>query len=282
MILGLLTDRIRLDEKLIMKAAEKMDVKVEIIDITNTFFDITNFENPFDQIDIFLQRSISTLKGLYVTKILETYGYQVVNSFYTSYNCIDKINSSILFAKHNVPTPRTYVAFSEEGGLKAVEKLGFPFILKPIMGSWARLVAKINDLDAAKSIFEDRRELGVWYSILYLQEYVEKPGRDIRSMVVGDHVVAAIYRVNHNDWRTNTARGGHATNCEVTEDLEEISLKAAEAVGGGILGVDLMEKDNMLVVHEANHSPEFKNIQRVTGKDIGLEIVKYLIERVKK
>jgi len=282
LILGLLIDRIRLDEKLIMKAADRMDIKVELIDISKIFLDITKFDNRFSHIDIFLQRSISTLRGLYVTKILEAYGYEVINSFHTSLNCIDKVNSTILFAKNKVPTPHTIIAFSEEGGLRAIEQLGYPIILKPIMGSWARLVAKINDRDAAKSIFEDRKELGVWYSILYLQEFVNKPGRDIRSMVIGDNVVAAIYRINNDDWRTNTARGGQSINCEITEDLEDISLKAAKAVGGGILGVDIMEKENQLVAHEVNHSPEFKNIQRVSGIDIGAEIVKYLVERVKR
>lgn len=283
MRIGLVIDRIRLDEKLIIKAAEKLGVEVEIMDVSKVFFNITSLDiKPFNDVDIFLQRCVSTLKGLYITKILEEYGFDVVNSYNTSSNCIDKVKSSILFAKNNIPTPETILAFAEEGGLEALKHIGFPAILKPIMGSWARLVAKINDFDAAKSIFEDRKEMGVWYSIFYLQRYINKPGRDIRSMVIGDKVVAAIYRVNQNDWRTNTARGGTAVSCKVTPSLEELSLKAAEAVGGGILGVDLMEDGDHLVVHEANHSPEFKNIQRVTGKDIALEIVRYLCDVVRR
>lgn len=281
--MGMIVDRIRLDEKLIMNAALKLNVNLEIIDSSKIFLDITNLKNNFYRdIDIFLQRCISTLRGLYITKILEEYGLNVVNSFNTSINCIDKVRCTLLLARNNIPTPKTYVAFTEEAGLNIIKKLGFPVILKPIMGSWARLVAKINDIEAAKSVFEDRRYMGSWYNIYYIQEYIDKPGRDIRSTVIGDKVVAAIYRVNENDWRTNTARGGIPIKCDIYDELEDLSLRAAEAMGGGILGVDLMEKGDSLLVHEVNHSPEFKNIQRVTGIDVASEIVKYLCEVVKK
>jgi len=281
--IGMIVDRVRLDEKLIINAASKLNINLEIIDSSKIFLDITSLENSFyKDIDIFLQRCISTLRGLYITKILEEYGSNVVNSFNTSINCIDKVRCTLLLTKNNIPTPKTYVTFTEEAGLKVIEKLGFPVILKPVMGSWARLVAKINDIDAAKSIFEDRRYMGPWYNIYYIQEYIKKPNRDIRSTVIGDKVVAAIYRVNENDWRTNTARGGIPLKCDIDDELRNLSLKAAEAMGGGILGVDLMENDNSLLVHEVNHSPEFKNVQRITGIDVATEIVKYLYEVVKK
>lgn len=278
MRVGLVIDRIRLDEKLIIEVARRFHVDVEIVDTSPIFFDITEFSRKrFNDIDVFLQRCVSTLRGLYITKILEEYGFNVVTNFESSLRCIDKIQCSIALAKNGIPTPKTLISFTEEAGLKALEDLGYPAIVKPVLGSWARLVAKINDKDAAKSIFEDRRMMGAWYSIYYLQRYVNKPNRDIRSTVIGDKVVAAIYRVNENgDWRTNTARGGRAVTCEITPRIEELSLKAASAMGEGIFGVDLMEENNDYLVHEVNHSPEFKNIQRITSVDVAKEIIKYL------
>jgi len=273
-------DRIRLDEKLLIAAARRFHVDVEIVDTSSIFLDITRFSKKnFNAIDVFLQRCVSTLRGLYITKILEEYGFNVVNNFEPSLRCIDKIQCSIALAKNGIPTPKTIISFTEEASLKALRDLGYPAIVKPVLGSWARLVAKINDEDAAKSVLEDRKIIGAWYSIYYLQKYINKPNRDIRSTVIGDKVVAAIYRVNESgDWRTNTARGAKATNCKITPRIEELSLKAASAMGRGVFGVDLMEEGNDFLVHEVNHSPEFKNVQRVTGVNIAGEIIKYLKE----
>ena len=278
MKIGIIVDHIRLDEKLVMKAAEAMGVEIKVIDSSNLLLYLNNLNDELGEIDVFLQRCISTLKGLYITKIMEEYDLNVINDFQTSINCFDKVRCTLSLVKNNIPTPDTVVAFSEKAGLEALEKIGYPAIIKPILGSWARLVAKVNDEDAAKSVLEDRWEMGIWNRIFYIQKFINKPNRDIRAMVVGDRVVAAIYRVNESDWRTNTARGGKPIKCKVTNELEDLSIRAAEAVGGGVLGVDLMEDNNGFVVHEVNHSPEFKNVQRITGVDIAKEIVEYLIE----
>ncbi len=281
--IGLLVDKIRLDEKLILQAAEKQNVDIEIIDTSNLMLNITDLQsNVYPDVDVFLQRCVSTLRGLYITQILEAKGCTVINDFNSSQLCLDKVRCSIKLTQNKIPTPKTYVCFTEKAGLEALKKIGYPAILKPIMGSWARLVAKINDEEAAKSIFEDRNMMGVWYSIFYLQEFINKPGKDIRSTVIGDKVVAAIYRINTSDWRTNTARGAKAVKCKINPRLEELSLKAAEAMGGGMYGVDLMETNGDYVVHEVNHSFEFKNVQRVTGVDVASEIIKYLVDVMKK
>ena len=284
MKIGIVIDRIREDEKLIIDAAKKKNIAIEIVDSSLISFNITDFnKSQFKDIDVFLPRCVSTLRGLYITKILEEFGFLVVNDFNTSLKCIDKIQCSIALAKNNVPTPPTIVSFTEEAGLKALEELGYPTILKPILGSWARLVAKMNDKDAAKSIFEDRQMMGAWYSIFYLQRYINKPDRDIRSNVIGDEVVAIIYRVNETgDWRTNTARGAKAIKCEITPELKELSLKATSAIGKGMFGVDIMEENEKHLVHEINHSFEFKNVQRATGVDVAGKIVDYLKEVVKR
>ncbi len=287
MKIGLIFDYLRLDEKLLLRAAKENNVKVCTINARNIVLNISKFDKLKDveECDVYLVRCVGTLTGLYVTRIFEEQGLFVINSYNTSLNCIDKINCTLLLAKNNIPVPKTFVAFDEDSSIKAFERMGFPSILKPVIGSWSRLVAKINDIDAARSIVEDRKYMGSWYKIFYIQEFVNKPDRDIRVTVIGDNALCAVYRINENHWCTNTARGGRVEICEMDEKLRELSLKAAEAVGGGILGVDAMEvknKDYGYVIHEINHSPEFKNIQRVTKIDVAGEIIKYLREVIKK
>jgi [lysine-biosynthesis-protein LysW]--L-2-aminoadipate ligase len=159
-----------------------------------------------------------------------------------------------------------------------MERLGYPCVVKPATGSWGRLLAKVNDREAAEAVLEHKQVLGSYHhSIFYIQEYIEKQGRDIRSFVVGDECIAAIYR-NSGHWITNTARGGVASNCPVTPELGDISLAAAQAVGGGVVAVDLFETDDGLTVNEVNYTMEFKNSIDVTGVNIPAKVVEYALE----
>ena len=149
-------------------------------------------------------------------------------------------------------------------------------MLTPPTGSWGRLLANVNDRDAAEAILEHKTVLGGYrHGVFYLQEFVAKKGRDIRSFVVGDRCVAAIHR-SSDHWITNTARGATTSNCPVTSELAEVSLATAEAVGGGILAVDLFESPDGLLVNEVNHTMEFKNSISVTGVDIPALVVDHL------
>jgi len=152
-------------------------------------------------------------------------------------------------------------------------------VLKPLTGSWGRLLAKINDRDAAEALLEHKKTLGGYqHSIFYIQEFIEKPGRDIRSFVVGDETVGAIYRTSLH-WITNTARGGTASNCPLTEELDAVSRAAAQAVGGGIVAIDIFEsEDGGLLVNEVNHTPEFRNSIEPTDVDIPGKIVDHVLE----
>ena len=175
-----------------------------------------------------------------------------------------------------MPQPEARVAFTPESALDAIEELGYPVVLKPAVGSWGRLLSKINDRDAAETVLEHKSILGSYHhSIFFVQKYVTKGGRDIRGFVVGDECVAAIYRTSAH-WITNTARGGQATNCPVTPEIADLSLRAAEAVGGGVLAVDLFESADGLLVNEVNYTMEFRNSIDVTGVNIPERIVSYL------
>jgi [lysine-biosynthesis-protein LysW]--L-2-aminoadipate ligase len=193
--------------------------------------------------------------------------------------CGDKLITSSALHKHGVPTPRTMVAFSAQSALQVIEEMGYPVVLKPLVGSWGRLLAKVCDRNAAEALLEHKQTLGGYqHSIFYIQEYVEKPGRDIRTFVAGDRTVAAIYRYSPH-WITNTARGGEAAPCPLTEELDLISRGAARAIGGGVVAVDIFETPgDRLLVSEVNHTPEFRNSIEPTGVDIPGEIIDYVLE----
>ncbi len=272
--LGLIFSRIRVEEKLLIKEAERRNIKVRRIDSRKLIFDL---DSQFG-IDVLLERDISHSRALYALNLFENSGVTTINSFRTARICGDKIATSKALWDHGVPTPKVKVAFTEESALQAIDQMGYPVILKPVTGSWGRLLAKINDRDAAEAVLEHKKHLGSYYhSIFYIQEYIDKPGRDIRAFVVGDETIAAIYR-SSDHWITNTARGGDASNCPVTDELNEICLKAAGAVGGGILAVDLLETNSGLCVHEVNYTIEFRNSIQPTGVDIPGKIMDYVEE----
>ena len=173
---------------------------------------------------------------------------------------------------------RIKVAFTPDSAIKAIEELGYPVVLKPAVGSWGRLLSKINDREAAEAVLEHKEVLGSYHhSIFYIQEYIRKPGRDIRAFVVGDETIAAIYRTAEH-WITNTARGGVATGCPVTPELNRICVAASNAVGGGITGVDLFEDpERGYIVNEVNYTIEFRNSIATTGVDIPNRIIDYVL-----
>ena len=248
-----------------------------MVDSKDLELDIVSGENPIKD-DVILQRCVSYYRNVHSTAALEAAGHRVVNRFSCAWTCGNKVFGTLALVRHSVPTPATRLAFTEESALRSIEGLGYPAVLKPVVGSWGRLSALIRDADAAQAVLEDREHMFPLYQVYYLQEFVKRPPRDIRSFVIGGRTVAAIYRLSGSgQWRTNTARGGKAEKCEVSPELDELSLKAAEATGGEIVGVDLMETEGGLVVHEVNNTTEFKNTVPATGVDIPSLIVDYLV-----
>jgi len=272
---------IRWEEKALVEAAKKESIDLRLQDARNLAFSVTEDGMP-EFGDVVLQRCVSYFRNLHLTALLESKGYRVVNGFQQSVVAGNKLFTSLALAKAGIPQPRTMLSFTPEASLKALEQLGYPAILKPTMGSWGRLLATLNDRESAESILEDRENMFPLYHVYYLQERVKRPPRDIRSFVIGDQVVAAIYRVSADGtWKTNTALGGKAVNCPITKELEDLSLRAAEAVGNGIYGVDCMESPEGLVVHEVNSTIEFRNTVPATGVDIPGLILHHLAEQGK-
>jgi len=265
MLVGMLCSRIRVEEKLLRDSLVRRGIEVEIVDDRELTLTLTQ---PVRRWDAVLERSISQTRGLAITRVLESWGVPTVNRHAVAATCASKLDTSAALEAAGVPTPATAIAFSPEAALRAAEDLGYPVVLKPVTGSWGRLLAKINDRDAAEALFEHKALLGgPEHSVFYLQRHIDKPGRDIRAFVVGDEVICAIYRESEH-WVTNTARGARTRDCPVDATLRRLALSAAAAVGGGVLAIDLLEDRDRLLVSEVNATMEFKNSIDVTGVDI--------------
>ncbi|HSW94529.1 MAG TPA: lysine biosynthesis protein LysX [Patescibacteria group bacterium] len=272
---GVLLSRVRVEEKLLLEELERRGVATKIIDDRELVLALER--KPELGVDVVLERCIQHSRALYALSVLETWGIATVNTYEVADICGNKLLTTMRLIRDGVPSPRTRLAFTPESALAAVEELGYPAVLKPLVGSWGRLISRVNDRDAAESILEHKDVLGTYmHSIYYIQEYVPKPGRDIRAFVVGDETIGAIYRYSEH-WITNTARGGKASKCEVTPELNDLCVRAARAVGGGVVAVDVLEAPEGLLVNEVNYTMEFRNSIDTTGVNIPGRVVDYAL-----
>jgi [lysine-biosynthesis-protein LysW]---L-2-aminoadipate ligase len=278
-------DKVRFEEKALYQKAKKKGINAQIIDGKTITINTESKRTSLQLGDVVIQRSISHFRGLYLTSCLEFLGFLVINKFKVGQTCGNKLITSLTLAKYNVPTPKTHFAFSAESAIELMYKTGFPLVLKPVIGSWGRGVFPIRDEEMANMMVEMREESDSPLArIFYIQEMVRRPPRDLRCIVVGDKVIAAIYRYSaQNEWRTNVARGGKAEAAPITKELEDVALSAAKAVGGGILGIDLMEDEKRgLLVHEVNNTVEFRGASNVCEADIAGAIIDYALSIAKK
>jgi [lysine-biosynthesis-protein LysW]---L-2-aminoadipate ligase len=268
MNVGMLLSRVRVEEKLLLEAFQRQGVEVTLLDDRELVFDLAD-PSAWRRFDVVIERCINHSRALYSLEMLNAWGVPTVNTAEVANVCGNKFSTTRALITHGVPTPRTMLAYTPESALRAIEEMGYPVVLKPAVGSWGRLISKVNDREAAEAILEHKTILGSYHhSIFYIQEYIAKPQRDIRSFVVGDETICGIYRTSEH-WITNTARGGQASNCPITAEIDRLSLAAARAVGGGVVAVDLLERlDGELLVNEVNYTMEFRNSISTTGCDI--------------
>jgi [lysine-biosynthesis-protein LysW]---L-2-aminoadipate ligase len=273
--IAIIASRIRAEEKHLLAAFEARGAAVTVLNDDEMILPVGMQPLPYDAI---LERSVSTSRGLYALHLLEAAGNLTINRYSTANTCADKLLTTTALQKANIPQPTVRVAFTAEAALQAIEEMGYPVVLKPVIGSWGRLLARINDRDAAEAVLEHKEVLGSYqHSIFYIQALVRKPGRDIRAFVVGDSCICAIYRHSPH-WITNTARGGKATVCPVTPELNALCVGAAQAVGGGVLAIDVLEDpDRGLLINEINHTMEFRNSIEPTGVDIPGRVADYVL-----
>jgi [lysine-biosynthesis-protein LysW]--L-2-aminoadipate ligase len=274
----MLLSRVRVEEKLLADAFARHGVEPTLLDDRELVFDLANGDG-MKRFDVVIERCINHSRALYALEVLNAWGVPTVNTAHVANVCGNKFETTMALLHNNVPTPRTLLAFTPESALAAIENLGYPAVLKPAVGSWGRLISKVNDREAAEAILEHKSILGSYHhSIFYIQEFVAKPQRDIRTFVVGGETIAGIYRYSPH-WITNTARGGQAQNCPITPELDALSRAAAEAVGGGVVAIDLLEKpDGEILVNEVNYTMEFRNSIDTTGVDIPGKVVEYTLK----
>ena len=272
----ILYDTIRWEEKALLEAGKKNNINIQMVNCKKLAL---NLEKKPEDYGVVIQRCVSYYRNLHSTAALEGLGVKVINCLNTGVFAGNKLFTHMLLKKFGVPTPDATVAFSKEAALQALETQGFPKIIKPTVGSWGRLISKLNDKESAEGIIDSRENMYPIHQIHYLEEFVKRPPRDIRAIMVGDKIVAAIYRTSGNgNWKTNMALGGIAEPCKATPEMEEMCIKAKNAVQGDIVGVDLMESDEKgLVVHEVNNTTEYKNTVRVCEVDIPSLMLDYAL-----
>lgn len=281
--LNILFDHMRWEEKALYNACVKKGIEFSLVDAEKLFMNLTSEQKPREIGDVVVQRCVSHFRGAHATAAIESYGVPVINKYSTAETCGNKVLNTLAFKKAGIPTPKTYLSFTTESTLDALNELGYPGILKPVVGSWGRLVSLVKDSTSATVALEHREMMFPLYQIYYSQEMIRRAPRDLRVFVIGEDVPVAIYRVNETgDWRTNTARGGKVLNCPVTPEIRELALKSASAVGGGVFGVDMMESDRGMLVHEINSTVEFKNTVPATGIDIPGMIIDYALKEAKR
>jgi len=326
--IGLLYSRIRRDEKLLLSELRDRGHDVQKIDVRDTTFavgaagDSTAVGDGVDETDdgtvngagdteqatdgaaalagcdVVLDRCLATSRSVYTTRFAEAYDVPVVNDPATARVCADKVETSLALADAGVPTPETRVAFDTESALAAVESFGYPCVLKPVVGSWGRLMAKLEGRAAAEAVLEHKATLGHYeHKVFYVQQFVAKPGRDLRVLVCGTEPVAAMSRAGDH-WLTNAKQGADTAAFELDDRAAELATAAAEAVGGGLLGVDLMEvgaaedadaadsdedaadadadAESRYTVHEVNHTVEFKALNDAVDRDVPATVVDWL------
>lgn len=278
MRVAMIITRARAEEKLLLKAFQRRGIEPELIRDEELVLNPLAIDPRWSEFDIVFLRTLSTSRGLYLLEYFDRWEVPTVNSLRTANICADKFKTSLALARAGLPQPEVRLAFTPRSTLEAVGQLGYPAVLKPLVGSWGRLLAKVNDVDAAEAVLEHRQTLGNFaYHVHFVQSYVDKPhGRDIRAFVIAGQTICAIYR-SSSHWVTSTARGALAENCPVGAELQDLCQRASDAVGGGVLAMDLFETEEGLVLNEINHGMEFRNSIEPTGVDIAIKVVDYAL-----
>ena len=277
-------DRLRSEEKMLEKEALNLGYDAVMLDAKITQINTDSKRNDYNFGDVVLERCVSYFRGLHFTASLEFMDVPVLNKLQVANQCGNKMFMTLMLQKHNVPTPKTYFSFSSESALESIEKIGYPLVIKPVIGSWGRGVMQIKDKDTADALFEIRDITDSPHDrIFYLQELIKRPPRDIRVITIGDEPIAAMYRKSSGGFKTNIALGADPEICEITKEVEEVATKASKAMGGGILGIDIMEDEKRgLVVHEVNNTVEFKGLSKVSKRNIPKEMVEFALNWVRK
>jgi [lysine-biosynthesis-protein LysW]---L-2-aminoadipate ligase len=277
----MLASQVGVDEKQLLDAMGRCGLRYEVVDTRTLWCPAGGKASRWRGV---LNREIGQVRAAYSARIIEAFGIPVLNCADAIAICGDKWRTSVALAAANVPTPRTALGLTPEAALEALDEIGYPALIKPLTGSHGRLIATLRDRAAAEDIFEYVKALpGPQAHLVYVQELIAKPARDIRVLVVGGELAGAAYRVSA-DVRTNVARGAQTYRCPETDEIRQRAVAAAAAVHAEIAAVDLVEDTSgEVLVIEVNHRAEFAGLQRALGDSVNVadRIVGYLASREK-
>lgn len=209
-----------------------------------------------------------------ILRAIEEQSVKLINSRESLEIASDKFLTSILLEKHKIPTPKTVICEEPHIALEAFEELGNDCVLKPLFGSKGIGITRLCDKGFAENVIYS---LGQLNEVFYLQEFVEHNNRDIRILVLGDNVVAGMYRVG-DSWKTNLYAGAKPEPLEITKELEDLAIKAAKTVKTEIAGVDIIETEKGPLILEVNSIPGFIGLQKVAKANIAEQIISYFLK----
>jgi [lysine-biosynthesis-protein LysW]--L-2-aminoadipate ligase len=276
---AVLASQVRADERRLFDALERRGVRYEQVDPRGMWSGAEERERRWRGV---LNREIGQVRALYAARMCEALGMPVINSAAATEVCGDKWQTSLALSAASLPTPRTALGLTPEAALAALADIGYPALIKPLVGSWGRLIVTLRDADMAEEVFEYVRALpGPQSHLVYVQELIAKPGRDIRAIVVGGELLGASYRIATGT-RTNVARGASTQRCPETAELTKLAVAGAAAVAADIAAVDLIENaDGQLLILEVNHRVEFSGFQAALGDrvDVADRIVGHIVAR---
>ncbi|MHA2282830.1 MAG: RimK family alpha-L-glutamate ligase [Promethearchaeota archaeon] len=212
-----------------------------------------------------------------ILRAIEEYDVKLINSRESLEIASDKFLTSVFLEKHRIPTPKTVICEDSNSALEAFEDLGGDCVFKPLFGSKGVGITRLNDKAFAENVLYS---LGRLNDVFYLQEFVEHNNRDIRILVLGDKIVTGMYRVS-DSWKTNIHAGARAEPLEISGELENLAIKAAQVTKTEIAGVDIIESSKGFQVLEVNSIPGFTALQKVTSINLPEEIVSYFLKSAK-
>lgn len=277
--IGVLMSHVRAEEKQLLAALARYGAEpIRLLDRTLAF-ELTEPNRPQARpLDLVLDRAMAHGRAAVALQCFTALGVRCVNSARASNIADDKVATSLTLALAGVPAIRTFAAFDVESALSVLEtQVGYPAVIKPITGSWGRLLAKVNSPQAARSLMEHKKALGSFHhGVFYIQQYIEKPGRDLRIFVVDGEPIAGSYRTAEH-WVTNVARGAISRPCPITPEIAAIASRATRALGLELAGVDLVETPSGLQVIEVNTGVEFKGLIKTTDIDIPGIVADYVV-----
>jgi len=279
--IGIAYEVLRWEEKALIEAASHYNLEVKSLHLHSTYIPV-GLKQSIDLPDVVVQRCVSHVVAFNSTVVFESLGLRVVNNSLSTAIAMNKLWTLKILSEKGIPIPKTYITLDYGSSIEVAKIIGYPFVLKPIDGSWGRLIALVRDEEELRALIEHRNYIqNPIYRINMIQQYIKKPNRDIRIFTIGNQVVVAMYRVS-NHWITNAARGAIGVKAEVDNELEDLAIRTAKAVGGEVLGIDVFEDpEKGYIVNEVNAVPEFKTLVTATNIPIHMKIIEYVKDMIK-